>query len=232
MQKGMTTVGVMVSGAMAIALTLPAGVARSEEPARPNLTGRWQLNKELSEDARAKIAEARERSGRAGGGGMGGRPGGGGMGGGGGGMGGGWPGGMGGRPGGGMGGGRPGGTGGGQRPEGAGPMRMRALLDPPQILLITGNDAELTLDGGDGVLVRLHIDGRRYKAEGGSVETKAEWKGAKLLVETKPTEGGFKTTTTYSLDPAAGRLQIVTRIEGPMGDPISVKRVYDPAPAE
>jgi hypothetical protein len=225
MHKGMTTLGAMASSALAVALTLPAGVARSEEPPRPKLTGRWQLNKELSEDARAKIAEARERGGQPGGGGMGGRPGGGGMGGG-------WPGGMGGRPGGGMGGGRPGGMGGGQRPGGPGGMRMRALLDPPQTLIITGNDAELTLDGGDGILVRLSIDGRRYKPEGGNIETKAEWKGAKLLVETKPTEGSGKTTTTYSLAPETGRLQIVTRIEGPMGDAISVKRVYDPAPAE
>jgi hypothetical protein len=225
MHKGMTALCVMASGAVALALTLPAGVARSEELARPKLTGRWQLNKELSEDARAKLAEARERGGRPGGGGMGGRPGGGGMGGG-------WPGGMGGRPGGGMGGGRPGGMGGGQGPEGPGAMRMRALLDPPQTLIITGNDAELTLDGGDGVLVRLNIDGRRYKPEGGSIETKAQWKGAELLVETKATEGNGKTTTAYSLDAKAGRLQIVTRVEGPMGDPISVKRVYDPAPVE
>jgi hypothetical protein len=209
MHKGMTALCVMASGAVALALTLPAGVARSEELARPKLTGRWQLNKELSEDARAKLAEARERGGRPGGGGMGGRPGGGGR-----------------------GGGRPGGMGGGQRPEGPGAMRIRALLDPPQTLIITGNDAELTLDGGDGVLVRLNIDGRRYKPEGGSIETKAQWKGAELLVETKATEGNGKTTTAYSLDAKAGRLQIVTRVEGPMGDPISVKRVYDPAPVE
>jgi len=229
MHRATTTLGVIVGGAV-LALALPGNLARAEEPAHPRLVGRWKLNKELSEDARAKLAEARQRGGRPGG------PGGGGMGGpGGGGMGG---------PGGGWGGGRPGGMSGGrggerggmegrQGPDGPGRARFQALLDPPEMLTITGNDAELTLDAGDEVLVRLHVDGRKYKQEGGRVETKTEWKGAELVVETKPLEGAGKVTTTYSLAPEAGRLQIVTRIESPRGgDPVSVKRLYDPAPLE
>ena len=225
MHTGMSMLGALLGGAV-FALSLPAPLARAEEPARPKLTGRWQLNKALSEDARAKMEAARGRGGDRG------MPPGGGMGG---------PGGGSGGPGGGMG-GRPGGTGGGRgggmsgerpggREGGPGGMRVQALLNPPQVLTITGNDTELTFDAGDDVLVRYHLDGKKYKQEGGSLEVKAEWKRTELAIETKPTEGSGKVTTTYSLLPESGRLQIVTRLEGPRGgDPISVKRVYDPAP--
>ena len=68
-----TTLGVLACGSV---LALPAGPTKAHEPTRPKLTGRWQLNKELSEDARAKLAEMRGRGGDRGGppgGGMGGR---------------------------------------------------------------------------------------------------------------------------------------------------------------
>jgi hypothetical protein len=223
MHIGMSMLGALLGGAV-FALSLPAPLARAEEPARPRLTGRWQLNKELSEDARAKMEAVRDQGGDRG------RP----PGGAGGGMGG--PGrGMGGRPG-GTSGGRPGGMSGerpGGREGGPGGMRMQALLDPPTILTITGNDAELTFDAGDDVLVRYHLDGKKYKQEGGSFEVKAAWKGAELVIETKPTEGSGRVTSTCGLLLESGRLQIVTTLEGPRGgDPISVKRVYDPAPLE
>lgn len=225
MRNATTAWNLIAGGAVALALALPTGIARAEEPSKPKLVGRWQLNQELSDDARAKLAEMRERRGRPGGGEMGGAPGGAGMGG--------RPGGMGGRPGGGRSGERPGGRRDGQRPDAPGATRMRALLEPPRILTITGNDAELTFDTGEDVLVRLHVDGRRYKQEGGSLETRAQWRDAELVVETKPTQGRGKTTTSYSLEPGSGRLQIVTKLDSPMGgDPVSLKRVYDPAPLE
>lgn len=116
-------------------------------------------------------------------------------------------------------------------PGGPGGLRMQALLNPPLILTITGNDTELTFDAGDDVLVRYHLDGKKYKQEGGSLEVKAEWKGAQLDIETKPAEGSGKVTSTYSLLRESGRLQIVTKLESPRGgDPVSVKRIYDPAP--
>lgn len=215
--------GWLLGGAV-LALAVPAQPAGTEEPAKPKLTDRWQLNEKQSEDARAKLEAMRGRGGPSGGGmgggGMGGRPGGGGMGGGG----------MGGRPGG-------GGMGGGGmhgQPPGGGVdgSQMRALLHPARTLIITGNDAELAVDDGEGMLVLLHADGRKYKQEGGSLETKTEWKGSELVVESKPAEGRGKVTTAYSLRPQSGQLQVVTRLEGPMGDPISVRRVYDPAPPE
>jgi hypothetical protein len=214
MHTGISMLAAMLGGAV-FALSLPAPVAGAGETARSKLTGRWQLNKELSEDARAKMEATRGRGGDRGtppGGGMGGRPGG-----------------MAGGRGGGTSGDRPGGREGG--PGGPGGMRMQALLNPPQILTITGNDTELTFDAGDDVLVRYHLDGKKYKQDGGSIEAKAEWKGTELVIETKPIGGQGKATTTYRLLPESGRLQIVTRLESPRGgDPVSVKRVYDPAP--
>lgn len=207
-----------VLGGAVLALVVPARPAGTEEPAKPKLTGRWQLNEKQSEDARAKLEDMRGRGGPSGGG-MGGRPGGGGMGG---------------RPGGGGMGGPPGGRGMGGRPAGdrGDGSRMRALLHPPQTLTISGNDAELALDDGEGVLVLLHADGRKYKQEGGNLEIKTEWKGSQLVVESKPAGGRGKVTTAYSLRPQTGQLQVDTRLDGPMGDPVTIRRVYEQVPME
>lgn len=193
-----------LSAGATILLAQPVRLA-AEEKAQPDLTGRWQLNKQESEDARQKMSEARQRGG--------GLPGAGGMGG----------------PGGGAGdppagGGRgPGGGRGGGRPEG-GPGGMRALLDAPEALTITGNAAELTLDDGQGLLVRLHADGKAYKAEGGGSDVRARWKDDSLLVE-RSSERGPKLRTTYARQ-ANGKLFVTSKLEGPMGE-VSVRRVYD-----
>lgn len=212
--------GVMAAGAL-LALT-PAHGRAAERP-HPDFTGRWQLNAEESEDARAKLAEARGRAGRPGGGGADG-PGGGGMGPSGGGMGG---------PGGGSRGG--GGRGGGRRPGDSGPAggsAMRALIDAPAMLTITGTDAEMTLDGGDGELLRIHVDGRSYERQGGELKTRAEWKDEALVVVTTPKQGDARVTTTYVLRAAKRKLEIVSKLSGSrMGD-VSIKRVYDAVAVE
>jgi len=226
MRSGVTTLGVMAAGAL---LTLAPARSRAAERLHPDFTGRWQLNAEESEDARAKLAEARGRAGRPGGGGMGGPggggPAGGGMGGpGGGGMG---PGGGGMGPGGGGTGG-PGGRGsGGPRGEGGPPggSAMRALVEAPQALTITGTDAEMTFDGGDGALLRIHVDGKSYDREGGELKTRAEWKDAALVVVTTPKQGEMKVTTTYVLRAEKRKLEVTSKLSG--RTEVSVKRVYD-----
>ena len=107
---------------------------------------------------------------------------------------------------------------------------MHEFFEPAQTLTITGNDAELTFDDGEGGLTRLHVDGKSYKREGGSLETKAVWKEQALVVESK-SERGPKLVSTYRLLPQGKQLEVIARLEG-RREPIVVRRVYDRAPAE
>ena len=106
---------------------------------------------------------------------------------------------------------------------------MHEFFEPAENLTITGTDAELTLDDGNGDLVRLEVDGKSHTHEGGVSETTARWKGAALEVESK-TDRGSSLTTTYAVDPTTHKLEVTTRLSG-HGDPVSVRRVYDTAAA-
>jgi len=107
---------------------------------------------------------------------------------------------------------------------------MAALLDAPESLTITGDAAELSLDDGQGYVIRLHLDNRFYEREGGALQSRAQMKDGALVVESK-TERGAKATTTYRLLPEGTALEVVTVLEGGrFGEPISVRRVYDAAP--
>lgn len=176
--------------------------------APPSLAGTWTLNRDQSEDARAKMRDAMggERpgsEGRSGGGGR--RPGGGGFGGG--------RGRMGAPPDGGQGAGEPGGP-------------MRSFFEPAPSLTITQTAAEIGVDDGLGVKI-IHPDGR--KAKGSAGETTAKWSGVELIVESK-TGRGATLTTAYMLVPEKRQLHVTSRLEG-RGQPVTVRRVYDAAAA-
>ena len=183
-----------------------------------DLSGRWVFNRELSDDAREKMREAREKGGGPGGGRP---PGGGGMGGPGGG-------GMGGQGGGGMsgGGGRmgppPGGMGGDDDPREA----MRALLEPAEELTIAQTEGELTVEETFGATRRLHPDGKKYKTDNGASEIKSSWKEGKLVVETKSLRGG-RVLETWERIPDGSRLIVNVKMEGGFGPGLTLKRVYD-----
>jgi hypothetical protein len=218
-----------VALALGTALAAPAGMAAAAPQARPDsaaaapsLAGKWTLNKEQSEDARAKMRDAggsgRPRGGFGGrGGGMGGRGGGfGGRGGGAGGPGGGF---------GGRGGGdrdAEGGNGGGNRGG-----SMRSFFEPPETLTITQTADEIGVDDGQNVL-HLHPDGKKIKSEGGGSETTTKWRGNELFVETK-TERGTKIDSAYMSAPEKHQLYVTSTLEGRSGQPITVRRVYDAA---
>lgn len=189
----------------------------TSEPPKPALAGRWKLNPELSEDARAKMREAMET---ARGGGSGGGYGGGGYGGGG-------------RGGGGRGGHGSGGMGGGSRGSRSGTggdprEAMREILEAPAELAITPTESEVVILEKDGRLRTLHPDGNKYKSEGGAAEVQSRWDGAKLVVETK-NEKGPRITETFEAAPDPARLTVTLKLDGSRGPTVTVKRVYDPA---
>ena len=216
--------------ALAVAV-LSAGVvfglssARGDEkPAleapTPSLAGRWKLNPELSEDARAKMREAREAArgdgsggdnGRGSGSGGGGRA---------------W--GRGGHGGGGMGGGRGAGRSGarGGDPQDS----MREVFEAPAEFTITPTASEVVILEKDGRLRTLHADGRKYKAEGGAAEVEARWDGGQLVVDTK-SDRGPRITETFDAAPDRTRLTVTLKVDGSRGPSVTVKRVYDPTEA-
>lgn len=184
----------------------------------PDLSGRWVLDKERSDDAREKMRDGSGGMGRPGGG----RPGGGGPGGGG-------PGGGGmGRPGGGMGGrgGRPpqGGDGGDRRAA------MRAVLEAAPELTITHTAREIAILEKDGRLRALHPDGEKYEDSSGA-EVKTLWEKNRLVVRTSR-ERGPTVTETWSLAGEPAQIVVELRFQPPNGGEVMVRRVYDRAPAE
>jgi len=212
--------------ALAVAV-LTAGVvfglpsARGEEkPApetpTPSLAGRWKLNPELSEDARAKMREAMGARGGEGwgsGNGGGSASGGGGRG---------WGGG--GHGGGGRGASRSGTSGG--DPQSA----MREVFEAPAEFTITPTAAEVVILEKDGRLRTLHADGKKYRAEGGAAEVETRWDGGQLVVDTK-SDRGPRITETFDAAPDRTRLTGTLKVDASRGPSVTVKRVYDPAEA-
>lgn len=196
---------------LALGSSMAAASAAAEEPARPELSGRWTLDPGKSEDGRAKMREAWQAHG--GGGSRGGGPGGGHSGGG-------PPPGGGGA--GGFGGGRRGGGPGG--PGGGDGFResLRSLTEAPPALTITEGAEEVTVIEEEGRFRAFHPDGKDYKGTGGE-KIVTRWDGARLVVETK-SERGPKLVETFEV--GADELVAVTRIEGGRGEPVSVRRVY------
>jgi hypothetical protein len=188
------------SGVMAVVLAGAMTWVRADEPARPDLSGPWQLDPAQSDDARAKLRELRGDRGD--------RPRGGGR--------------MGG------GGGRPMGGGFGRRGgDPGGPDRVREglrdLLDAPPALTVTQTPTEITVLEEDGRLRALHPDGRAYKNSSGR-EVKTRWSDAgELLVETKAERGKVVETFAVSGDPV--RLSVTLLVEL-RGQPVAIRRVY------
>ena len=199
----------VASGPPAIGAEEKAKVA----PVSADLSGRWVFNRELSDDAREKMREAREKGGEPGGG----RPPGGG-----GGMGGPGGGGMGAPGGGGRMGPPPGGMGGDDDSREA----MRAILEPSEELTIVQTEAELAVEEKFGATRRLHPDGKKYKTDNGASEIKSSWKEGKLVVETKSMRGG-RVLETWERIPDGSRLIVNVKMEGGFGPGLTLKRIYD-----
>ncbi len=186
---------------MAVLCLLPGGILASEE--RPDFTGSWVINEELSENPRDKMRQSMG-GGRSGGGGSG-------MGGGG-------------RGGSGMGGGGRGGSGMGGGDREAMRQRFADAAAKAGRLEITQGE-ELSILYADGSLRVIPVDG-----EVGDI--KSHWKGDRLVVELKG-EAGRRIRETLRLAEDGAQLHVTTRMSGDLNRPtISFLRVYDMAVAE
>lgn len=184
---------------------MPTSAAASQNNETTDLTGLWTLNEDLSDDP-ANVMEAMqaERHGGSGGGGFGGH--GPGM-----------------HGGGGRGGGR-----GGRDPE---QMRahMNAIIEPPGRLTITQTDSAIAFTDGDGRSQTLATTNKKeqHPFENATVDVKTKWDDWRLVKETS-FDDGLKLTETYSLDPNAGQLHVLVKLEGShMPRAVTLRRVYD-----
>jgi hypothetical protein len=180
-----------------IVLATAGGRALAGGPS--DLSGRWKLNHDLSDDPREKMREAGGRRGGAG-------PRGG-------------HGGFGGRRGGRFGGGR-------EAPEGD--ADRETSFDPEAIetLSIVHHDRELRITDGVGREHALVTDGRKVEEErsAGTVKMRAEWKDGHVVVTTAP-EHGPKIVETYAVAADGSALTVTTKIEG-RGRAFEYRRVY------
>lgn len=169
---------------------------------RPDFSGTWQLNEELSEDPRDQMRkQTGERGGRGGNGG--GTRGGGGR-----------------------------SSGGQGRDPGGMQERFQSMKQRVEILEIQHHDPEMAIGFGDGTRRTLFTDGRKMgdNLESGVFEAKAKWRQASSVVFEAENAVGQKITEIYELDASGQRLEVTTRIEGGDRRPdMSLKRIYDRA---
>ena len=204
--------------ATAVAGCLLAAGTRSvsgQADRKPDITGTWILNRELSD--RPGSASTRD----SGNGGEGRRRGGRRMGG---------PGGMPGR-------GRVGGRGGDQMPNRDEMEQTRAAMDgvmrmSSRLIIVTAETGyHLTYD--DGVTLRIPAEGKKDigAVNGALFDTAAKWQDGKLRVERK-FKVGLKVTDEYAIAGEPRVLTVTSTVEGTRrrGAPPTVKRVYDLEP--
>jgi len=202
-----------------------SATVRVDANGRPDFSGTWTLNEDLSEDPRTKMQEAGGGRGPrgGGGGGWGGRGGGGG-------------GGFGGR--GGMGGG--GHRGGGDSGDGGGDggdrsSRFAENLAAQKVLTISHRDPEVVITDLNGRARTFYTDARKAEEERseGTAKIQTKWKDRSIVVVTKV--GNRTITDTYERSADGARLFLTTKMEGGRAS-FSFRRVYEsaltPVPAE
>lgn len=220
----------------------PRAALPAEIGGKPNLSGTWALNKDVSDDPREVMQQAANASGsrvRVGGG-VGGVGGGGGQGG-----------------GQGAGGGRRGGQGGGgnamndlsritveQTPSSAKVSgdsgRVLALYsadDSSQANSSSGanssNDASAnSSSGSSGAPPVGGSADSTSDSDSASAPPAAQWQGTQLVAVTQGRREGSSTTRTYELSPDGKQLFVTTKVVNPrFKGPVTYRLVYDPAPS-
>lgn len=206
-----------------VGLTVPESIRAAAAPA--NVSGAWEVNRDLSREGTGARPPDGGRLRGPGGRGPGG-PGGGGRGPGGGGFGG--------FGGGGFGGGRPGGRGGsGERPSAEDMEARRALIEevmmlPPRLTIAQDGDTVSFVEP-DGVVRRYVADGKseRHALTNGTIETKSSWDGARLKMDIRVGERATL-VRTFAVRDDPRRLEVTTSFDRAQRDAAQVT-VYDEA---
>jgi hypothetical protein len=109
---------------------------------------------------------------------------------------------------------------------------MRAVMEAPAEMIITGHDDELVFTAANGDIRRILVTGKKMKTTAGGAEhdVKATYKGNELVVES--TFGPLKLVDTYRLSADGARLERITETAGGParrdgGKPRPLRRIYD-----
>lgn len=204
-----------ISGALALAAGVafgPAGARAEEKPraSTADLSGRWRLNKELSDNAQPgysaprSVAQGADAGAKESGGGGGSYRGAGG-----------------------------GGRGRTSRPSAPGgvdddPRGVQRAAQPAEELTITQTELAIAVQETPGQTRTYYPNGRTYKTDDGASEINAQWRDGTLVVAKKNTRG-WKLTETWRLAPDRSRLTVDLRLEGGSRPKLSLRRVYDRA---
>jgi hypothetical protein len=165
----------------------------------PDLSGKWSMNRELSEDAKAKLEKAFPTLGAVG---------------------------------------PRGGDKGTQADardaeRGQARRRIEALIEASETLDITQINQELTVVEGNLRERKFYTDGRpfeRLDRRGNMTTIRAQWRGSRLVVDTRLADGG-KFTESYELSPGGEQLFVtVTSQDRRLKQPLVIHRVYDAVP--
>jgi hypothetical protein len=186
-----------------VGVAVAAGVVPGAEPGAPDLSGRWKLNKDLSQpdpkgdssaattgrDTPASDGEADEHGER--------------------------------------GGARRGPTSplpasdtDEEDPRGA------KRTEPVAELTIRQSETEIVVEETPGATQRFYPNGKTYKTDEGASDIKSEWKGGALVVE-KKNRNGWRLVQTWHLAPDGRRLTLDLHFEGGKRPRLTLRRVYD-----
>lgn len=221
----MTTQRIVLRAVIRSAMVVSAFVlvvspfAQEPPQMRPEVSGEWARNADLSTDLRA-AAEGRRGGGPEGG--PPGRGGGGGFGGGG-------------RGGGGRGGfagGLGGDRGGGDSEKMREQMQQarRLLDDAPASMVVVYSEPKLSMAAPDGRTRTLYTDRRKQKINNGNAEVQARWDDGRIVAETK--FGSIKVAETFVLSSEGRQLVVTVKMDGGGGGrggagELQVRHVYD-----
>lgn len=99
--------------------------------------------------------------------------------------------------------------------------RIETLLENNEFHVVPSDEGRMRI---------YYLDGKKHAQDapnGAKMETRAEMKGDRIVVESK-TEQGAKITTTYSMGPDGARMIVTVKLEGRRTkEPIVIRTVYD-----
>ncbi len=127
-----------------------------------------------------------------------------------------------------------GGRGGGNESGNRGNPAWDWLTRNPKFLQIDQHTKQMMITDDSGHVRTYYLDGKKHEekdANGDKISTKAQWEGNTLVAETRTANSGVLTETLRASQDG-NQIYVKTRFESPsLGGPVSIRRVYDLAPA-
>jgi hypothetical protein len=106
------------------------------------------------------------------------------------------------------------------------PRGARNAAGPPSAMTVTQVESEIVVEETLGQTRNLYPNGKTYNTDEGTAQIRTSWKNGKLVVEKKSVRG-WRLVETWELTPDGGRLVIHLLLKGGSRPALSLTRVYD-----